>query len=266
MNGFQKTIKVFAIVLAITIIFSIVRATLFGLSFVTDIGFESAAGKDFSEVYKNVESIDINIAASHIVIKSGDEFKVVANDVRSSFSSKLNNGTLKIKDNKKWFINNNSSKKTIYIPKETELDDLQIESGAGKIEIENVLVDNFDVNQGAGLLRISDSRFNNVDIDGGVGATEIFSSVLNDLYLDAGVGSIDVEAKITGSSKIECGVGQIKLLLKGDESLYSIITEKGLGSIKINNERQSDNQVYGKGNNKIKVSGGVGDISIKFDN
>lgn len=267
MNGFQKTIKIFAILLAIMIIFSIVRAVTFGLSLVTDIGFEDNNGKDFSEVYKDVESIDVKIASSNILIKSGDEFKVVANNVRSSFSSKLHDGTLKISDKKEWFINNhNAAEIIIYIPKNTNLEELNIESGAGKIEIENGSANTFEINQGAGLLKISNSKFNNVNIEGGVGSTEILSSILNDLYLEAGVGSIDIEAEITGKSKIECGVGQINLLLKGDESLYSITTEKGIGTIKINNERQSNNQVYGNGKNKIKINGGVGEIRINFNN
>ena len=113
MNGIQKTIKIFAVFLAVMIILSIIRIALFGLSFVTDFDFNisnNISGESFTEVYQDVQKIDIDTSSSNIIIKVGDQFKVDASNVKSSFSSKLNNGTLKIKDRKKLFYNNNSTK------------------------------------------------------------------------------------------------------------------------------------------------------------
>jgi hypothetical protein len=267
MNGFQKAIKVFAIFLAMMIILSIIRSVLFGLSIVTNFELESNSGKEFSETYQDVEKIDIEISSAHITIKTGAEFKVVATNIKNDFSSKLNKRTLKISDNQKWFNNKNNTKIILYVPDGKILEDFKINSGAGKVEIVNVVANNFNINQGAGLMKISYSKFNNINIEGGVGATEIISSILNNLNLETGVGSVDIEAEITGNSKIDCGVGKVNLLLHGNQDLYTISAKKGLGTIRINNEKQTiKNKAYVGGDNIIKINGGLGDINVNFTN
>ena len=120
------------------------------------------------------------------------------------------------------------------------------------------------MDHGAGILTITNSNFNNADIDGGAGKITINSSTLNNLDMDAGVGEVEIEANITGDSEINCGVGEVNITLLGNKDDYSIRTEKGIGSIKINNENQESNSVYGNGSNKIELEGGVGSISVSF--
>lgn len=271
MNAFQKVIKIFAICLAIFIIVNIISGILFGLSIITNIGFvdtnvNSIEVENFSETYENIDKINIEVTTSNIVIKQGNEFKVEANNLSNKFSSKLENGNLKIKEGKMWLGNNDySGLITIYIPSDIILDKLKIDSGAGKIEISDISVDEFDIDHGAGFLEISNSEFNKTDIDGGAGEIRIIDSVLNDLKMDAGVGKITVESEITGNSKIECGIGEMNISLLGDEDDYSITAEKGIGNIKINNKNHDTDTVYGSGKNKLRIEGGVGSISVDFE-
>lgn len=268
MNGVQKAIKIIAICLGIVIIINILGGILFGLSLVVNIGVntENVEVKTFEEKYDSVSKIDIDTVTSDIIIKSGNEFKVEANNMKNTFSSKAKNGTLKIDENQKWFNSNNlSGIITIYIPDDTVLKELKIDAGAGKIEIQDVIANKFDIDQGAGTLKISNSKFNQTDIDGGAGEINIRASVLNDLDLEAGVGRIDVEAEITGNSKIECGIGEMNLILLGKEDDYTITANKGFGNIKINDKDQRRNIVYGSGINKIRLEGGIGNITVDFE-
>lgn len=267
MNGIQKTIKVFAICLAIFIIINIIGGILGFLSIITNvrIGNNKVVVESFSETYQNVNKIDINTISSNVIIKSGKEFKVEASNLKHNFSSKLRNGTIKIEEQKEWFMSNsNLGIITIYIPTNTTLDELEIDSGAGRIQIQDILIDKLDLDQGAGRLEISNSTFNKTKIVGGAGEINIKSSILNDLKMSAGVGRINLEAEITGNSRIECGIGDMRIKLLGNKEDYCLTTEKGVGNIKIDDNGKVNDTIYGEGKNKLRLEGGIGNIQVNF--
>lgn len=267
MNGFQKTIKIFAICLAIFIIVNIIGGILTFLSIVTGVHFENDTVKveTFAETYTNVERIYVDSASSNIVIKPGNEFKVEANNLKNSFSSKARNGELRVKEEKAWFWNNNASGEiVIYVPHTITLDELKIDSGAGKINIADIKAYEFDLDQGAGVVTIENSKFSKTDIDGGAGEIKVKNSVLNNLKMNAGIGRIEIEAEIAGNSKIDCGIGEMKITLLGNEEDYNIKAEKGIGNIRINSKNQENDINYGNGKNKLKLEGGMGSIEVEF--
>jgi len=266
MNEFQKIIKIFAVCLAIVIIVNIFGFIISGLSIITHIGNANIVeGKSFTETYKDVQKINLDTASANIEIKIGDEFKVEI-DTKNKVTSRLNNGELKVEEKQRWFWNTKfSGNITIYVPENIILKDLDLNTGAGKITIDNIKSEKCNIEHGAGLLKMSNSNFDKTNIDGGAGKIEIYSSKLNDLHLDCGVGKVEIEAMITGNSKVSADVGQIDLLLLGNSEDYKIRVGKGIGSISINRDEYSSNYTYGSGNNKIEVEGGIGSIDIKFE-
>lgn len=282
MNGFQSVIKVFAICLAVFIIVNIFGWTIFGLSFLVHIGnndydefseitesaeMEMETTEDFSETYKNVDRIKIEIVSAKLNIKEGNELKLEVKGMKSRVNSKIHNGTLKIEEHKKWFWKDGfSGYITLYIPKDINLKELDIDSGAGKIEINNIYSNIFELEHGAGAITISNSQFDKTEINGGAGEFKVLSSRLNDLDLAAGVGRAVIEAEITGRSKIECGIGEIDIKLIGSEEDYKIIAENGIGSLKIKGNSVSNEKTYGDGRNVIEVEGGIGSIKVDFEN
>lgn len=269
MNRIQKIIKLIAICLAIIIIANIFSTLFYGLSLITDIDLNKE-NKDkitFKETYEEIERIEVDAVSSNIIIRIGDSFKVETQNIKNNFSSNKKRKTLEIEESTGLFNKNKGNGKIIIeIPEEIELEELKIDTGAGKFEITDITAKEFEMNHGAGLLNITNSNFKESDIDGGAGEINILSSTLNNLELDAGIGKINLEAEITGNSKIECGVGEININLLGEKNNYSISTEKGIGTIKINGENQSNSTIYGIGNNKLELEGGIGNINVNFKN
>ena len=264
MNKSQKIIKIFAICLAIAIIVNIFHGILYIFSSFIDLDISSEV-RNFEETYKDVENLKIITLALSVDIKVGEEFKVVGTKVKSEFSSKLVENTLIIEENNKSWINNAYNGNVIvYIPKDYKLNNLDIDIGAGKVNIDSVLANNFKIKQGAGMVRMSNSSFNKTNIKGGAGKIAILSSLLNDLDLEAGVGEVDINASITGNSEIECGVGSMKIKLSGNVDDYAIFAKKGIGNIKIDNIEQKSDTTYGTGINSIKIEGGVGSIFVDY--
>ena len=73
-----------------------------------------------------------------------------------------------------------------------------------------------------------------------------------------------MEAYVTGNSRISAGIGEINLTLIGNKEDYQITADKGIGSIKIENQECSSNTTYGSGYNKIKIDGGIGSIIVDY--
>ncbi len=267
MTDLQKIIKAFAIFLAIIIIGSIINAILFSVNLLVNIT-PSESGEHFQTTttsYTNINKIKIDTINTDIKIKEGTKLKVEIQNQKKNIRTYQEHNTLKIKEKKSWlFQRRNTANITVYIPKNIALDELNIDSGTGKIIISNIASYELDVDQGAGILQIDNSKFEKTNIDGGAGKLSLNSSTINDLDLDAGVGEIDINSHITGHSKIDCGVGNINIAIPDTEKNYSILAEKGLGNITIDDKNCPNDTIHGQGENKIEIEGGVGNINITF--
>ena len=267
MSNFQKAIKVFALCLAGFIILNIISGVLWFLSLFANIGFKSESREDFSEVYQGITKLDVDLARSKLELKEGSAFKVEIKNAHDHLKISEKNGILKIKEKNFWLWNTHASSRiTVYVPKNINLNTIRIDAGAGTIYMDQINSDILDINQGAGILTITNCKFLKTNIDGGVGEIKVTSSLLNQLDLEAGASKMNIEAQISGASKIECGVGTVFLSLLGNEKDYRISVEKGLGNILINHKEYKNNIVYGNGKNILKIEGGVGSIDVQFKN
>lgn len=265
MSSGQKLIKISAICLAIFIIVNILNAIFMGIGLLSGFNISSKQGRNYVETYQEVSQIKIDVNASKVIVRLGSELKVEANNVSKNFTSKLvNMNILKIEEHDSWFWNHRSGEIIVTIPENMPLEELDIDCGAGKIEIDSITARKLDLDAGAGLLTINHSNFSNTDIDGGAGELKITSSILRNLDLDAGVGKVSIEGEIYGHSQIDCGIGEVNFDLGNSEN-YHFMIQKGLGSIRVNGVNYNDDTTIGTGENIVKISGGIGSININYN-
>lgn len=272
MTSIQKVIKYFAIAFAILLIINIIFCILWLIGSLK--GVLGLTSND-NNIMENMEVIGsektavnklkIELGFTSLEIKRGEEFKVETNN--SNVKYKNNNGIIKIEEvNNFWNYNvdNNDSNVIIYVPENMNaLQEVYIESTGGLININNLQINKFDLEQGAGKVLIENLIvIEKADIEGGTGKMDILSSSFNNLDLNLGVGEFNLNAILTGNNEIESGVGSVNINLINGLENYKIRAEKGLGSIKINNENISNNEVYGNGNTNINIEGGIGNINI----
>ena len=260
MNTVQRIIRIFAILLAIAIIAGICNLIYEVIMTVTPINTKIVV-KEYEKEFKDIDSLDIKVGAASLTIKEGDKITVKAENLPSKLKVKKDGKTLIVKQSSSRF-NLNSGEIEITVPK--ELVDVDINGGAGTIDISGLKVIDFDLKIGAGRTVLSDMETERTEINGGAGSLEIDSSKLSNLNLEAGAGRVLINSYIYGKSNIECGIGRMDITLRGEEDSYSIKAEKGLGSLTIAGEEYGKIVNYGKGKNKIYVEGGVGEISIRF--
>ncbi len=265
MNTTQKIIKYLAIAFAICLIISIFMGIYHTIGAIGGAVTHSGGNGLNINKYPNTANIlSIDIGASKLKIVEGTSLKVETNNKYIATTQDFNK--LSVTEKSHSIFNTKGKEEVIvYIPKDMTFDKVYISNGAGSINIENITTQDLELELGAGELTIDQiTSLNNTDIDGGVGEANINNAYLNNLDLDMGVGEFTITGSIRGKSKIDAGVGELNINLKDNKDNYSIYTETGIGSIRIDGNSVKNETTYGMGNNKIDIDGGVGSINIRF--
>lgn len=261
----QKIIKyvalTFAIFLVVTIITGIIGAVLsIGNIFNNDNITDNLETLDVSGT-ASIINIDVN--SVNIVLKEGTTLKAETNN--KYINVKQDDNKLFITENNHNWLKNNNGDLIIYIPSDLVIDEMRLNSGAGKITIDKLSTQILYFDLGAGKVTINNLTVSKkAKINGGAGKVSILDGNINNLDLDMGVGKLSITSIITGNSKIDAGVGATELNLIGTNDDYQIKLDKGIGSSTINGNNMSDDSVYGNGTNTIDIDGGVGSIKINI--
>lgn len=272
MTSAQKVIKYMAIAFAIFLIVTIISSVLgvfWGISTFLGIKKEYETSKLESNIttFENMEidTLDIEIAYANLVIKTGDVFKIETNN--KNIECKQINQKLQIKEkNHPWFYKAAERDLIVYIPEGIEFEKVKINGGAGKIEIEELKVDNLAFKIGAGATKIQTLEvFQKAKIEGGAGKISILEGRIHDLDLEVGIGQAELHAELLGKNEINAGIGKLDVYLKETEEEYKIQVDKGIGSIRIDGREMADNETYGNGENTVKIEGGIGSIIVELE-
>ena len=274
MTTAQKVIKYIATAFAVFLIITIISLILsgsyallsaFGLIH-TNKNIITDDLKVISSEVNEVSTLKIDLACTNLDIKTGNSFKVETNNSKITFEEK--DGSVKIKEeNRNWLNNNNSeSNLIIYIPEDMiDIDETKIETGAGKINIENLNTQSLYLELGAGDVYLENViETGDTKIDGGVGKTELKSCEINNLKANLGMGEFVFNGKLIGKSEIDSGVGAINIKLMEKKENYTIEVDKGLGNVTLDGQKLEIDRVYGTGKNYLDIDGGIGSIKIDF--
>lgn len=270
MTSAQKVIKYCAIAFAILIIVNIIGAIYFGLSvFSGALGLRSNS-KVTEELHDldlngtEVFALDIDLLSANLTIKKGEQIKVQTNSNDITIKQKRTELLVKEKEYR-WHLKNENKEVVIYLP-EMMFDKVTIETGAGKINIDEINTKEIDFDFGAGKVDIRKlNASHDAEFDGGAGEVNILSGSIRNLDLDLGVGKFFLKSTLVGNTKIDAGVGEVDLRVLGNEEDYRVKVSKGIGSIRLNGNSVNDNTTYGMGDNKIEIDGGVGSLSLAFE-
>ena len=268
MNSVQKVIKYLALAFAIFLSVSIIGGIITGLTGVSYIisGRDSEAVGEM-QVYPiegEISSLSVTLSGAKLKIKTADKFSVESNHNYISVNSE--NGQLCINETKKLFsVYPKGVTVILNIPEGFVFGEAVVETGASKVEIDALSADILKLSLGAGEAEIGSLTANSrADIDGGAGKLNIDGGRLCNLKLDMGVGELTLKSRIEGQSRLDYGIGETKLTLLGNREDYKIEIDKGIGEARLAGESMRDDSVYGTGENRIEIDGGIGAINIEF--
>lgn len=275
MTTAQKIIKYCALALALILVLAIVGGILrIAFLFIgSDDGDRAPESNGEMRVLLNesenlqIDEIDIEVYAVNLSIAYGDTLKVETDS--GYISCDLVNGKLTVNESSRSWLPHASCAGTdteaegilnITLPYSSSVKSVELESGAGMINIKDLTAENINFEFGAGEAVLSKIKAKTADIQCGVGKVTVFSSEIDELSLEAGVGEVKLEAAL-GDSTVDCGVGKVELLLLGDAENYKLDVSRGIGSVDVNGLKK-DGDVYGSGRNVVKINGGIGSIFV----
>lgn len=275
MTTIQKIVKYLAIALALFIIFNIFYGAIeLTKIIVTSVSNEINNKEELKEGYNIISNdiLEINTLKifndnDNIEIKVGDSFKVITNDLNVKYN--YENGTSTISSESDLnLIKKNRGNIIIYIPDNYNINNVELHFGAGKLEIEKLLVNELIMELGAGKVNIDNlSVLSSAKITGGAGNIKIEDCIFNNLILKLGIGNTKIVGNLLGDNSITTGVGKLSLDLTNNLDNYSFTINKGIGTIKIDdNEVFNSNSLIGNGVNKISINGGIGNVDITTNN
>jgi len=153
---------------------------------------------------------------------------------------------------------------TIYLSN-SELENLNIEQGAGDIKIKGLSAKTVKHSIGAGTLEVSDFAADNYELEAGAGDITFKNTTIATFKASLGAGDFSFQGDIDKSCKIDGGFGSVDIELAGPESKYKFKCEQGVGSVSINGFSSVGvtNFETSSGDVLIEVSSGAGDVKIK---
>ncbi|MBH1940445.1 DUF4097 family beta strand repeat protein [Mobilitalea sibirica] len=275
MSNLQKVIKYFAmgfaVFLAVCIIWGITSTAIAIVSVVTgETFFDGGKNRvDFNESFKEVESLDIDGSFGDVYIKTGETFRVEAENVTNDFKARVSStGRLMISEEKFKFpffiFSQGKSKVTIYLPEDFTADNVKLDCGVGDVQIDALYTEELSINAGIGDIDGTNVKADKVKIDGGIGDLKLSNVIFEDVNIDSGIGDVELIGELYGYNAFDSGIGEINIKIKGHPDDYDFNVDSGIGSVRVNDKKISGIITNVNSEHTVKVNGGIGGIRIDF--
>lgn len=259
-NKNNRIIKTFAFILAAIVIISMLGG-IYALCITVFDLFQSNQIENQIQYDSLMSSLDIDLKTANLEIKLGD--KLLVSTTNKYVTTYQNNNNIVIQEKKHSLLSKDNNKVIITVPDNFLLDIVEIDITSGSIKIDKLETKRLNLDLGSGTTKINNLLVTDkTKIDCGSGKFLLNNGNLSNLNLDAGLGDTILNTKIIGNSNIETDIGKLELNLIGSLNDYELTIDKGVGSIKLNNESLKDKSVVGTGNNYLLIEGGIGLTSI----
>ena len=220
----------------------------------------------------SIKQLTISMAAGDLDIKEGSSqyFQVVNNESRGECYIEHDGDELEITI-KGRHGNSVGAKATVWIPKGLEIDDLEIRTGAGKVETENLSADKLKLSVGAGQIVAKDINANDLDIEVDAGEFKGNGKIVADVAdLKVAAGSLKVSLLESKSADVKVDIGHIGVKFAGAESDYNIDADCDIGEIRIGGKSyhmgKNHHSLNSNSDNTIEIECNIGQATIDFEN
>lgn len=261
MSKFTSIAKALGIALAGFIIFMLISGIMFVGNFFTDSkGEENLIIKTIDDV--NFDTLNLDFDYVDLEVTVSNEFRLATN-IKDITLENIGSG-LKIASKSKFKWKNKNKVIKLEIPRDLILKKVNLEIGAGKIDIYDLEATDWNVSLG-----VSKTYFNNIKssgkgkIENGMGSLELDNCNFNTLDLKNGMGSSVVKATLGDNVRMENGLGSIDLNILDELDNFNIKLSNGMGSVTVN-DKEIDENIVTTGLKKLELENGLGSINIHF--
>jgi len=259
MKRFTKGIL--ALALALILIGGTLSLAAWGMGAQTSIewgggwGFRPSTEQEINlTLGEDFDQIDLTLGVANVTVQEGTEFRAEGR-LSDRVNISTSGNTLVITEARRrgpsFSINFGFDRQGYYliltVPRGTTLDMLSLETGVGRIEVENIEAARADISSGVGNVHVRDVDFGHT-------------------ILDSGVGNVYADGIFTGRTDLSSGTGNVTLTLPGARDDYAYNISTGVGHATIDGNRTTGGTTRSHTNPiaDLRLSSGVGNVRVDF--
>lgn len=229
------------------------------------VGYKAAAVEE-SVLLDKYTQLNIDMDVSDINIIKGTEYRLDYSGTDNlEFSYKIDNGVLKItQKQKKVVFGNSGASLTLTVPQDSALERADISPDVGDVRIEETDIDTYISDTDVGDTLIYGSRIKNIELESDTGDLTVVECELGRGDIQCDVGEVKIERCDFENLDIESEVGDVFIESENSLEGYGFDIKTNIGTVEINDKDMGKNYNITGGNNKLKVTGDVGDVFINF--
>lgn len=156
----------------------------------------------------------------------------------------------------------------LYVPEGTAFSDIDIEFGAGSIELGDLTADKIELDIGAGWVSGQEINVNKMAVSIGSGSATLKEVTADNFSVEVGMGSLEFSGSIQSKADVECAMGSVEMELEGAEADFNYDIESAMGSLQIGKHDYSglakEKKINNGASKKIEVECAMGSIEISF--
>lgn len=151
-----------------------------------------------------------------------------------------------------------------------QADDIDIEFGAGICNVEALKADSVSLSVGAGQANIGTLTARETDLEVGAGELVVYDvDVIGSMDLDIGMGNAEIYGTVTGDLDADCSMGNLTMQLTGAEEDHSYYVDCAMGSVTVGGHTYAaigDSVEWGnRSNSRFDIDCSMGNVTIVFD-
>lgn len=237
------------------------------------------------------KNIDLDVDYGDVEIVKGDNYRIVAeyNEKYEELSYEVKGDKLIVKNKQiaNMGINNfNNFEVKVYVPKDAELDNLNLKVNCGKLILDdlkcneiyasndfgnikgkNIDTNKFEGNLESGSLELNKFKADNAVIKNQFGDIKGKELCTNGLDINIESGKVDIAGKFSGKNSVDSEFGKVIIEndLKKEECGYDVDVEFGkfvVDGKKFVNDHESYNE---SSDNNFKIKCSSGDVELDFN-
>lgn len=229
-------------------------------------------GKNMEFAAGDIKNLDIELAAGTFEIVEGDEDKIVIRSAKKIKVSQSGN-TLKIDTGKTvkvhfFGISDEGNHVEITLPKGKEFHKIDLEIGAGTMNVDTLVSEDLELEIGAGEIIVDELACEKAKISVGAGKAVVDSGAAEELDLDVGMGEIWYAGSLAGDLDADCGMGNMDVRLDSKEEDYNYKIDVGMGNITVGNASYGgmaqSKDIDNDADADMDLDCGMGNIKIHF--
>lgn len=147
---------------------------------------------------------------------------------------------------------------------------IEVNAGEVNTSAVELTAEEADLSVDAGSLKIGTLKVNReLEVDTGAGEVQIEELTAEKVELDCGVGEMNISGTITGDITADCGVGELNLTVFDDEESFNYIIDCGVGDVKLGATSYTSlgkkKKIDHNAEKTMKLDCGVGSIRVKYE-